>query len=59
MTQEEIYNMGDTIDTGEYGARKNTPSSEQERERVFANFEERVKKADLSFLDKKSNAIGE
>ena len=53
MAREEIYNMGDTIDTGEYGARKNTPSSEQERERVFANFEERVKKADLSFLDKK------
>ncbi len=53
MTREEIYNMGDTIDTGEYGARKNAPSSAQERERVFADFEERMKKADLSFLDKK------
>lgn len=49
----DIYKSGDTIDTCEWGARKNTPSSEQERERVFANFEERVKKADLSFLDKK------
>lgn len=53
MIREGIYNMGDTIDTGEYGARKNTPSSEQEKERVFANFRERLKKADLSFLDKK------
>lgn len=49
----DIYKSGDTIDTCQWGARKNTPSSEQERERVFANFEERVKKADLSFLDKK------
>ena len=53
MNKEYIYNNGDTIDTGQHGARKNQPSSEQERERVFTNFKKRLQKADLSFLDKK------
>lgn len=53
MNKEYIYNTSDTVDTGQYGARKNTPPSEQERKRVFTNFRKRLQKADLSFLDKK------
>ena len=32
----------DTVDTGQYGARKKAQSSEKERDKVFANFRKRT-----------------
>ena len=53
MTQTYLHNTSDTVDTGQWGARKKAPSSKEEKQRLFTNYKNRVKNADLSFLDKK------
>jgi len=40
----KLNNTCDTVDTGQYGARKKAPSSEKEKEKVFANFRKRLQK---------------
>lgn len=43
----------DTVDTGEWGARKKAPSSEQEKQQAFDNFRKKLKE----FLGENNNDV--
>lgn len=50
--------LSEEIDTGEYDARKSTPSSKEDNDRVFKNFRERLKKLHDEWPDEQGVAEG-